>query len=670
MVGDMVDEGEDDNEVGSYDFVDYINALKESKLPRHKVFHIAGNHEFNRNAVGTDELSSGLTEYDTWFPKRNYHTLQGNILTIFMSSENYTVGTAINNATFEWWEKLVRENQDKIIITVTHAPLYDTTSYSTNASFHIKDSERFIDVLDEAGINHDIWLHGHNAYNISQGFLDSVEKHGTWHMNVGLHIKTSIFEGWDVHSRFLYFTQGSTTCTVKMRNHVDGEWKDSKELTVTLNNKAEISNAPIFDGRYQFDSDNGVMRNGLTVMVEGKDPSGDGNLDEIQRPLVLTQNDQRNLNMQMEAGTGILFNIAGDGIGDDEVFTQQYGVGGAIDVVKGSTGGGNDAVFNADIVLKASGDGNDEASLIEVMRIAHTKKVGIGTTTPESELEIYKDSGDGNTQLHIHNDNTGNAAVLNLEGGRTADNDTAQVLFSNVGNTLSGIKGYRVGGNDGGDIRFFTSESGSGSAITERMKIAHDGKVTINGDVATLNVGSHVIRNGDSVVLDRDASGETLQVKRNSSAGQNVRFYNGTNIVGTISTTSSTTAYNTSSDYRLKEDLQEIENSIDILKALNPINFAWKVDGSRTNGFIAHELQAVIPEAATGVKDAMRTETHLLTPEVKDEDGNVVEEAVYETETVPDYQGIDQSKIVPILTKALQDAIARIEVLESKIAQG
>jgi len=106
-------------------------------------------------------------------------------------------------------------------------------------------------------------------------------------------------------------------------------------------------------------------------------------------------------------------------------------------------------------------------------------KVGIGTSSPASNVEIYDNDGSGNTQLHIHNDSTGNAAVLKLEGGRTADNDTGQVLFANSGNVISSMRAYRSGGNDGGQLRFYTSESGSGSVVTERMRIDSAGKVGI-----------------------------------------------------------------------------------------------------------------------------------------------------------------------------------------------
>jgi hypothetical protein len=99
---------------------------------------------------------------------------------------------------------------------------------------------------------------------------------------------------------------------------------------------------------------------------------------------------------------------------------------------------------------------------------------------------------------------------------------------------------------------------------------------------------------------------------------------------------------------------------------LKPCNFAWKADGSRVDGFIAHEAQEVVPEAVSGEKDAMRTEEYEVSPAVTDEDGTVVTEAVMGEREVEDYQGIDQSKLVPLLTAALQEALARIEALENK----
>ena len=122
------------------------------------------------------------------------------------------------------------------------------------------------------------------------------------------------------------------------------------------------------------------------------------------------------------------------------------------------------------------------------------------------------------------------------------------------------------------------------------------------------------------------------------------------------------------------------------VQALKPVNFEWIVDGTRVDGFLAHEAQAVVPEAVTGTKDAMRDEEYEVTPAVYedvvipavlDEEGNeleaerteqrLVSEAVMGTRSVPDMQGIDQSKLVPLLTAALQEALTRIDTLEAAV---
>jgi len=101
---------------------------------------------------------------------------------------------------------------------------------------------------------------------------------------------------------------------------------------------------------------------------------------------------------------------------------------------------------------------------------------------------------------------------------------------------------------------------------------------------------------------------------------------------------------------------------------LNPVNFAWIASGERVDGFIAHEAQEVVPEAVSGEKDAMREEQYEVTPAVLDEDGNVVTEAVMGTREVIAPQGIDQSKLVPLLTAALQEALSEIADLKTRVA--
>ena len=105
----------------------------------------------------------------------------------------------------------------------------------------------------------------------------------------------------------------------------------------------------------------------------------------------------------------------------------------------------------------------------------------------------------------------------------------------------------------------------------------------------------------------------------------------------------------------------------DRVLALNPVNFEWIVDGTRVDGFLAHEAQAVVPESVTGTKDAMMDEEYEVTPAVLDDDGNETTPAVMGTRNVPDYQGIDQSKLVPLLTAALREALTKINTMETRL---
>ena len=134
---------------------------------------------------------------------------------------------------------------------------------------------------------------------------------------------------------------------------------------------------------------------------------------------------------------------------------------------------------------------------------------------------------------------------------------------------------------------------------------------------------------------------------------------------GSISVGTSSTTYNTTSDYRLKENVIEITDGIERVKQLQPkrFNFISEPDVV-VDGFIAHETQEVVPEAVTGEKDAMQEV--VITPREFDDEGNVITEAVMGTKE--SYQGIDQSKIVPLLTAALKEAIAKIEDLEARVA--
>ena len=142
-----------------------------------------------------------------------------------------------------------------------------------------------------------------------------------------------------------------------------------------------------------------------------------------------------------------------------------------------------------------------------------------------------------------------------------------------------------------------------------------------------------------------DVTSNLMLIKNNSNTGSVIDFRNsGGGQAGLISMPTSTTVnYGSTSDYRLKTNVVRLENGIDRVKKLKPSRFEWINDGVVVDGFIAHEVSEVIPEAINGEKDAV------------DENNN------------PIYQTIDQSKIIPLLTSALQEAIIKIEQLETRI---
>lgn len=131
-----------------------------------------------------------------------------------------------------------------------------------------------------------------------------------------------------------------------------------------------------------------------------------------------------------------------------------------------------------------------------------------------------------------------------------------------------------------------------------------------------------------------------------SSTGSDVvhnYFLNPNGAVGSISTGGSSTTYSTSSDYRLKENVLPMTGALNLIKELKPVTYTWKVDGSNGQGFIAHELQSVVPDCVIGEKDAV------------DEDGN------------PKYQGVDTSFLVATLVAAIQELKAELDNLKLEL---
>tara|TARA_Y100001973_G_scaffold79717_1_gene117189 strand:- start:208 stop:3930 length:3723 start_codon:yes stop_codon:yes gene_type:complete len=234
------------------------------------------------------------------------------------------------------------------------------------------------------------------------------------------------------------------------------------------------------------------------------------------------------------------------------------------------------------------------------------------------------------------------------------------------------LKLYADEGDDNADLwRLFSSSASSelrvqnannGSSWENNIKCFGDGAVELYYDntkrLETASYGSSVtgrFRVGCTSQPSTSVQGVELTATNGenfvliatytNSAYNIQRFLAPAGESGYIQVTGTSTTYATSSDYRLKQDDVDINNGITRLKQLRPIRFKWKYDTSiEQDGFFAHEVQTVVPEAVAGEKDAVR------------EDGSI------------STQGLDHGKLVPLLTAALQEAITKIETLETKVA--
>ena len=367
---------------------------------------------------------------------------------------------------------------------------------------------------------------------------------------------------------------------------------------------------------------------------------------------------------------------------------------------------GQSASLSKSLEIGATGDISfyeDTGTTAKFFWDASAERLGIGTSSPATTLEIsnsiapkmrftrgssyYWDIGHTSSDFQFESQTGGIVLHLDFDGkvgigtsspAYSLDVSTSNILTSRIqssagetilelDNTATNGRRYMIisGGNSGslsgGKFGVFDATVGA-----TRLAIDSSGYVSIHTTSAT---AAYLKAEGIY------GSSYAASFKTNSANSSAVVVFENTNgIVGNIGTSGSSTAYNTSSDYRLKEDDVPMTGATERVKALRPINFAWKVDGSRVDGFLAHEAQEVVPECVTGTKDAMRDEEYEVTAaieEVRDEDDNITTEAVEAvmgTRSVPDMQGIDQSKLVPLLTAALQEAITNIESLTTRIA--
>jgi hypothetical protein len=253
----------------------------------------------------------------------------------------------------------------------------------------------------------------------------------------------------------------------------------------------------------------------------------------------------------------------------------------------------------------------------------NTGNVGIGTTSPQTKLQVSSPTTTPSGSSAW--ESTG--ATLNVFYTGTGATDAgASINLS----TLAVIKGAQdASGGGNGYLSFMTRNGSGGQYATERMRIDPSGNLNIASSAS----------NGAYVNIwcgDNSRNGLNIQVFSNGNNAVGFKNVSGSQ-VGSITVNASTTAYNTMSDYRLKENIAPMTGALATVAQLKPVTYKWKVDGSDGEGFIAHELAEVCSHAVSGAKDAI------------DENGN------------PEYQGIDVSFLVATLTAALQETKALID---------
>jgi hypothetical protein len=251
-------------------------------------------------------------------------------------------------------------------------------------------------------------------------------------------------------------------------------------------------------------------------------------------------------------------------------------------------------------------------------------------------------SGSATTNVQ-YNTAIGNTSLQTLQNGATYNTavgfGSGSAITTGARNTIIGTY---TGNQNSLDIRtasnYIVLSDGDGNP---RQIINGSGQWIIGDTTSPLNSGGAKA----SIAF---AGGQGLFIATNGQGnGQVAGFnYNLTTNVGSINITGSATSYATSSDYRLKENVVPMTGALDKISQLKPCTYVWKSTGEASQGFIAHELQDVVPECVTGKKDAVN------------EDGSIKP------------QGIDTSFLVATLTAAIQELKAEVDALKSQLNQG
>ena len=319
----------------------------------------------------------------------------------------------------------------------------------------------------------------------------------------------------------------------------------------------------------------------------------------------------------------------------------------------------SETVFNEDSIdVDFRVETNSNANMLFVD--AENDQVAIGHDSPRAKLDIMgQGTSNSNLSMVIGADEGGTVNPARTNNADKAcrigvphreNNEEPMALI--VCSSTAGVNNVGIGGgtsvlNAATQIVFYTSADSTTTSGSERMRINATGQVLI-GTTSSLYSSTQK----DGLQIEGAGGGPFVIVSKNvdTSGGANqILFQDGSgDTCGEIASnaTNNTTSYGTSSDYRLKENITDVTNAISTFKKLKPktYNFISDPDNIPEDGFLAHELGAVVPNAVTGEKDAM-TSDNKIKP-----------------------QQVDYGRLTPLLTAALQEAIAKIETLEAKVA--
>ena len=268
-----------------------------------------------------------------------------------------------------------------------------------------------------------------------------------------------------------------------------------------------------------------------------------------------------------------------------------------------------------------------------------SQNVGIGTTSPAFKTEI------------VGGATTVETTLLQIRSNAGGINTGTTIALANSTSTTAGSGRVEIAGlrDTASGSSFVIRTADSGGTIQNRMKINESGTVLLGTtSTSSFDGGFRAVPTGSGnsmqVIISNTGGGLPFLLNR-SDDGNIIDFRRAGTNVGAISVTTTNTAYNTSSDYRLKENITPMTSALAKVTQLKPCTYTWKANGSSGQGFIAHELQAVIPDSVTGVKDAV------------------------DAEGSPVYQGVDTSYLVATLTAAIQELKAIVDAQAVRIAE-